>query len=136
LAWFPFPTVPDGKGNASDVLGGGDGIAIGKNASDEAIDFAKFLTSAESQKRLVALNTGWLPTVAGAEDAVTDPQLKTVLAARNGATYYQSYYDQFLPPAVAQQVLDSVEGLFAGTMTPADAAQAIDDVAATELQPM
>ncbi len=134
LGWFPFPTTPDMKSDPGDVLGGGDGIAFGKNAPPEAIEFAKYLTNADNQKRLIALGTGWLPTVKGAEDAVTDPLLQAVLAARNNAKYYQSYYDQFLPPAVANEVLDQVQGILAGSTSPQEAAQAIEDVAATELQ--
>ncbi len=134
LSWFPFPMVEGGAGGPTDLLGGGDGIAVGADAPDEAIDFLRFLTSEESQRRLAELPAGVLPTIAGAETAVTDPLLQTVLAARNNAEYYQSYYDQFLPPAVAQAVLDAVEGLFAGTMTAEEAAQAIEDVASFELE--
>lgn len=32
LGFFPFPTVDGGAGDPSDVLGGGDGFAVGKNA--------------------------------------------------------------------------------------------------------
>ncbi len=134
LGWFPFPMIEGGAGDASDVLGGGDGIAVGANAPDEAVDFLQFLTSPEVLTRFVELNTGVIPTVAGAEEAVTDPLLQGVMAARNDAGYYQLYYDQFLPPAVAQAVLDAVEGLFAGTLTPEDAAQSIEDVASFELE--
>lgn len=134
LGWFPFPSVEGGAGDPTDVLGGGDGIAIGANASDEAIDFARFLTNAENQARFSVLGSGMIPTAAGAEDTVTDPLLQQVMAARNSAGYYQSYYDQFLPPAIAQAVLDAVEGLFAGTLSAEEAAQSIEDVASFELQ--
>lgn len=133
LGWFPFPSVEGGAGGPTDVLGGGDGIAVGVNAPDETVDFLRFLTSPEVQERYVALNIGFIPTVVGTEDSVTDPLLQQVLEARNNAEYYQLYYDQFLPPAVAQAVLDSVEGLFVGTLTPQDAAQGIEDVASFEL---
>jgi raffinose/stachyose/melibiose transport system substrate-binding protein len=134
LGWFPFPTIEGGAGDASDVLGGGDGFAVGANAPDAAVDFLRFLTTPEVQERYVALNTGFIPTVEGAEDAVTDPLLQQVMEARNNAGYFQLYYDQFLPPAVAQAVLDGVEGLFVGTLAPADAAQSIEDVASFELE--
>ena len=133
LGWFPFPTVEGGAGGTTDMLGGGDGIAIGANASDMAVEFAKFLSSGDSSFRFTQLPIGWLPVVASAEAGVTDPNLLTVLAARNAAGYYQSYYDQFLPPAVAQAVLDAVDGLFNGTMTAEDAAQSIEDAASMEL---
>ena len=134
LGWFPFPSVKDGAGDPSDVFGGGDGIAVGKNAPPEAIDFLKYVTSSEVQKGFVALNVGFVPTNKDAESALTDPILKTILAARNGAKYFQLYYDQYLPPAIAQAVLDATAGIFAGTVSPEDAAKAIEDVAATELK--
>jgi len=134
LGWFPFPMVEGGLGGANDVLGGGDGFAVGVNAPDAAVDFLKFLTTPEVQARYVELGTGFVPTVADAESAVSDPLLQAVMAARNNAGYYQLYYDQFLPPAIAQAVLDGVEALLVGTLTPADAAQSIEDVASFELE--
>ncbi|MBL8131847.1 MAG: extracellular solute-binding protein [Anaerolineae bacterium] len=134
LGWFPFPIVEGGAGGPSDVLGGGDGIAVGKNAPDATIEFLRYLTTPEVQIRYSDLNIGFIPTVVGAESAVTDPLLQAVSAARNDAGYYQLYYDQFLPPAVAQAVLDAVEGLFVGTLSAADAAQSIEDTASFELE--
>lgn len=134
LGWFAFPMVKDGAGDASDVFGGGDGIAVGKNAPPEAIDFLKYVTSAEVQKGWVALNVGFIPTNKDAEAVLKDPLLLQILAARNGAKYFQLYYDQYLPPAIAQAVLDATQGIFAGTSSPAEAAKAIEDVAAVELK--
>jgi len=132
LGWFPFPSVPDQKGDSSDVFGGGDGFAFGKDAPDATIEFAKTLYTRENLASSVTTK-GILPVIKGMDDLVTDPLLKTVLAARDNAKYYQLYYDQFLPPAVAQAVLDSVQGLSAGSVTPEEAAQAVEDAAATEL---
>jgi raffinose/stachyose/melibiose transport system substrate-binding protein len=134
LGWFRFPMIEGGAGGASDVLGGGDGFAVGVNAPDAAVEFLKFLTTPEVQERYVALGTGFVPTVGAAESAVTDSLLLDVMAARNEAGYYQLYYDQFLPPAVAQAVLDGVEGILVGSLTPQDAAQSIEDVASFELE--
>ena len=133
LGWFPFPMIEGGAGDPTDVLGGGDGFAVGVNAPDAAIEFLKYLTTPEVQERYVDLGVGFIPTVAEAEDAVTDPLLLAIMAARNDASYYQLYYDQFLPPAIAQTVLDSVEALLVGAATPEAAAQAIEDVASFEL---
>lgn len=134
LGWFTFPLIEGGAGDATDVLGGGDGFAVGVNAPDAAVDFLRFLTSPEVQIRYVELNTGFIPVVEGAEESVTDPLLQQIVEARNNAGYYQLYYDQFLPPAVAQAVLDAVEGLFVGAITAEDAASAIEDTASFELQ--
>jgi raffinose/stachyose/melibiose transport system substrate-binding protein len=134
IGFFNFPAIPEGAGNSNDVLGGGDGFAVGANAPDETIDFLKFLTSAENQRRGAEIGMV-VPVVAAAEDAVADdPILATILKARNEAPYFQLYYDQFLPPALAGAVNDAVEGIFAGTTSPEEAAQAVEESASFELE--
>jgi raffinose/stachyose/melibiose transport system substrate-binding protein len=130
--WFPFPAVEGGAGDPSDAMGGGDGFAIGKNAPKETIDFVRFLTSVENQTAMAKLGIA-VPTVKGAEAGLDDPLIKEVQQTAAKAKYYQLYYDQYLPPAVGQAVLDATQGIFAGTSTPEDAAQVIEDAAATEL---
>ena len=51
-----------------------------------------------------------------------------------GAKYFQLYYDQALTPAMGDVINASTQGIFAGTMTPEQAAQAIEDSAKTELK--
>lgn len=133
LAWFPFPTVEGGKGDAGDALGGGNGWAVGKNASPEAIDFVKFLSSVDSETRQAKQGLA-VPVVAGAEAGLSDPLLQTVQKSAAAAKYFQLYYDQYLPPAMGSVVNDSVQGLFAGSSTPEQAAQAVEDSAKTELK--
>lgn len=133
LAWMPFPMVEGGAGNPGDVLGGGNGFAVGANAPDETVDFLKFLTTAEAQiAEMEGLST--VPTVAAAEEAITDPILLQILEARNAAPYSQLYYDQFLPPAIATSVLDAVDGLMGQQISPEEAAAMIEDTASMELE--
>jgi raffinose/stachyose/melibiose transport system substrate-binding protein len=75
-----------------------------------------------------------VPVVKGAEDALTDPLLKIVQQGAAAAKYFQLYYDQAMPPAVGSVVNDSVQGLFAGTLTPEQAAQAVEDSAQQEIK--
>lgn len=133
LGWFPFPMVEGGVGDPGDAVGGGNGFAIGKNASPEAIDFVKFLTTAEAQQALVAINVA-IPVVKGGEVGMTDPLMITLQQSLANAKYFQLYYDQALPPAMGSVINDSVQGVFAGTLTPEQAAQAIEDSAAQELK--
>jgi raffinose/stachyose/melibiose transport system substrate-binding protein len=51
----------------------------------------------------------------------------------SNANYFQLYYDQYLPPAVGQVLLDQTQGLYAKTITPQAAAKAIDDSVASSL---
>lgn len=132
LDWFLFPAVEGGAGNPDDVLGGGDGFAIGANAPDETVDFLRFLTNAENQRAGAAI---WIvPVVGEAEDVFDEnPIMASIIAARNNAPYFQLYYDQFLPPAVGGMVNDAVEALFAGVATPEEAAAMIEDSASMEM---
>jgi raffinose/stachyose/melibiose transport system substrate-binding protein len=132
LGWFPFPVVEGGAGNPGDVLGGGDGYAIGANAPDETVAFLQYLTSEEVQAGMIQF--GNIPTVFGAEDLVAeDPIAAAILAARNDAPYFQLYYDQFLPAAIGAEVNAAVEGIFSGVLTAEEAAAQIEDTASFEL---
>jgi len=133
LAWFPFPAVEGGAGAPEDALGGGNGFAVGKNAPPEAVDFVKYLTRAESQVQCAQIGF-CVPVVKGGEAGLTDPLLKMVQEGAAAAKYFQLYYDQYLTPAMGSVVYDSVQGLFAGTLTPEQAAQALEDSAKTELK--
>jgi len=133
LGFFPFPTVDGGAGDPSDVLGGGDGFAIGKNAPPETVDFVRYLTSLDVQSAMTAANLA-VPVIKGAETKLADPLLKEVQQRAGAAKYYQLYYDQYLPPAVGSTVNDQTQALFAGSASPEDVAKAIEDSAATELK--
>jgi raffinose/stachyose/melibiose transport system substrate-binding protein len=133
LGWFPFPSVEGGAGGPADALGGGNGFVIGKNAPPEAVDFLKYISSVDSQIAQAKIGMS-VPVVKGAEVGLSDPSLKMVQEGAAAAKYFQLYYDQYLPSAVGGVVNDSVQGIFAGTMTPEQAAQAIDDSAAKELK--
>ena len=128
LAWFPFPSVPGGKGKSSDVMGGGNGYVIGKDAPDQALGFLKFFLQKRYNEQLVQIE-GIIPVVKGAEEALAgNPNSLAIAEAVAKAEYYQLYYDQFLPPAVGEAVKDAVVALLAGKATPAQAAAMIDDV--------
>jgi raffinose/stachyose/melibiose transport system substrate-binding protein len=133
LGFFPFPAVEGGKGAITDAIGGGNGFAIGKNAPDAAVDFVKFMTSAENQAALASIGVA-IPVVKGGEAGLSDPLM--ILVQKNFAAgeYFQLYYDQALPPAMGSVINDSTQGLFAGTLTPEQCAQAIEDSAKENLK--
>jgi raffinose/stachyose/melibiose transport system substrate-binding protein len=132
LGFFPFPMVDGGAGNPTDVLGGGGGFAIGKNAPPQTVDFLKFLTNAQNQSAMAKAGIV-LPTVKAAASAVTNPQSQVIVQAVSQATYFQLYYDQFLPPVVGQAVVDASQGIYANTITPDAAAKQIESAAASAL---
>ena len=131
--WFKFPMVEGGAGHPNDALGGGNGFVVGKNAPEEAVDFLKFISSVESQIAQAEVGLS-VPVVKGAEAGLTDPTLILVQQGAADAGYFQLYYDQYLPPATGSVVNDAVQGIFAGTLTPEEAAQMVEDSAAREIK--
>ncbi|NBE79973.1 extracellular solute-binding protein [Micromonospora rubida] len=131
LGFFPFPAVDGGKGAASEAFGGGNGFVVGKDAPTATVDFLKALLTADNQRR--AARTGAvLPTVRDATDAISDPNNKIVSETLASATGFQLYLDQAYPPAVGQQVNDSVAELIAGSKTPGQIVKDITTVAKSQ----
>ena len=131
LGWFPFPAVPGGAGDPKAVLGGGDGFSCTTTAPAAAcVDFLKYITSADVQKKLVAAGFG-LPVNPEATSALTDNTLKTVLQASQDAPYTQTYFDIAFPTTVGQALNDSIANYFAGKGSPEsivqDTIKAADD---------
>lgn len=124
LGMFGFPAVEGGAGKGTDVVGGGNGFAIGKNASKEAVDFVKYLTNVENQTIIGAHNSG-IPVVVGAESGLKE-DMKMVQQTFAKAEYFQLYYDQFLPALVGGAINDETQKLFAGQATPEEVAKAIE----------
>ncbi|MFB4266029.1 extracellular solute-binding protein [Nonomuraea sp. GTA35] len=131
LGFFPFPAVEGGKGSIGDAFGGGGGLTVGADAPKEAVDFVKFMTEMGNHSKAVE-SGGVLPVLKGEESAVKDPNLKQVATLLAGASGYQLYLDQAYPPAVGQQVNDSVAELIAGTKTPEEVGADITEVAKSE----
>ncbi|MFJ8667703.1 extracellular solute-binding protein [Streptomyces sp. NPDC093600] len=127
LGFFPFPTVDGGAGRATEVFGGGSGFALRKGAPKEAMDFLKFFVL-ENQSKLLASN-GFLPVVKGAESRLTDANRKVVADSLVKATGFQLFLDQAYPPAVGQEVNDSVADLIAGEKTPEQVTRSITEAA-------
>jgi raffinose/stachyose/melibiose transport system substrate-binding protein len=129
LGWFPFPAVEGGAGAPTDVFGGGNGFAVGKDAPPEAVDFLQYATSLDVANRWGETNSGILPVTVGADASITDPNLTGVLEARADATYVQLYLDQAYPPELGAVINDAVAELFAGQASPEQVATTIADAA-------
>ncbi|WP_332304131.1 ABC transporter substrate-binding protein [Rhizobium sp. GR12] len=123
---FAFPVVEGGAGKATDTLGGLNGWAVTKNASKEAIDFAAFLTSKESEEKLAAAGM-ILPVATGAAGAVKNPLLADSAKQLAGSTWHQNFFDQTLGAAVGRVVNDVSVEIVSGQMTAEEGAQQIQD---------
>jgi raffinose/stachyose/melibiose transport system substrate-binding protein len=131
LGWFPFPSVNGGAGAPDAALGGGDGFSCSVQAPPQCADFLKYLMSSSVQSRWAALGIG-LPTNKGAVGAVTDPNLKSLVAFRDRSSFVQTYLDVAYGTNVGNALNDAVSLMFAGTATPAGVVTAVADAAATQ----
>jgi raffinose/stachyose/melibiose transport system substrate-binding protein len=126
IGWFNFPTVPGGKGEASDTLGGINGWLVTKDAPKEAVAFLKAFVSEDVQKRLAAGNY-IVPTYLGADAALGSAFMRNIAKNLAASKYHQNFYDQDLGPSVGRVVNDATAEIAGGTMTPKQAAKAIQD---------
>jgi raffinose/stachyose/melibiose transport system substrate-binding protein len=130
LGWFNFPGIPGSAGDPTAALGGGDGFSCSYQAPPECVELLKYISSVDVQTRFAETGAG-LPVAAGAEVGVTDPNMKALLEARNGATYVQLWLDTAYGPTVGGAMNDAIANMFAGQATAEDIVQAMDDAAAT-----
>jgi raffinose/stachyose/melibiose transport system substrate-binding protein len=121
-----FPAVEGGAGKTTDTLGGINGWAVTKNASEAAIDFATFLTNADNEKKMAAAGM-ILPVAVGADAGVTNPLLAQSAKALAESTWHQNFFDQTLGAAVGRVVNDVSVELVSGQMTSEEAIEQIQE---------
>ncbi|MGJ5179694.1 extracellular solute-binding protein [Bradyrhizobium oligotrophicum] len=125
ICWFDFPTVDGGKGAPTDTLGGITGWLITKGSPKEAVDFLKYFISKDVQTRLAAGNFV-IPVVQGAEAGLNNAFMKLIAANLAKSNYHQNFYDQSLGPSVGRVVNDVSAEIAGGSMSPQEAAKAIE----------
>lgn len=125
IGWFDFPVVPGGKGEPTDTLGGITGWLVTKGSPKEAVDFLKFFISKDVQTRLAAGNF-LIPVVKGAEAGLNNAFMQRIADNLSKSRYHQNFYDQSLGPSVGRVVNDVTAEIAGGSMSPQDAAKAIE----------
>lgn len=125
MCWFDFPVVTGGKGAPTDTLGGITGWLITKGSPKEAVDFLKYFVSKEVQTRLAAGNF-IIPVVQGADVGLNNGFMKLIAANLAKSNYHQNFYDQSLGPSVGRVVNDVTAEIAGGSMSPQEAAKAIE----------
>jgi raffinose/stachyose/melibiose transport system substrate-binding protein len=123
---LPFPTLPGGKGEIGDTLGGVHAFLVTKTAPPEAVDFLKFF-SQDKYAREAAAAGAYIPVVNGAESELKDPLVKGIAEILAKTHYHQNFFDQDLGPSVGRVINDVSVAVAASKMTPEAAASAIQD---------
>jgi raffinose/stachyose/melibiose transport system substrate-binding protein len=128
LAWFPFPEVEGGQGEAGAIMGGVDGYSCSASAPPECADFLNYLATADVQKDYyAAFNAPPVNTVA--QEAVTEPYLQQILEAYNAAPYVSQWLDTVYGLNVGNALNVGVVDMLAGKSSPEQLVQAVNDAA-------
>ncbi|MBN2657642.1 MAG: extracellular solute-binding protein [Spirochaetales bacterium] len=126
-----FPTIPDGKGDATQFLGGSiDGLCVSEASEnkDAAAAVAKYLMEQVS-RNLVAAGSG-IPTwnTDGVVSSGSNPVVDQIKANIADSTGYVLAWDTFLSGADADDHKNYVAELFGQTMTPEAFAAAMQEM--------
>jgi raffinose/stachyose/melibiose transport system substrate-binding protein len=129
LGFFPFPAVAGGAGNPKDIVGtvGNNFYSIPSTCKnpDEAFKLIQYLIDEKSVE--VRGRAGRIPPVKGFQ--TDDPVLRQAIALVEQASNVQLWYDQYLPPSVAEAHKDTSQALFGLSMTPEEAAKQLEQAA-------
>lgn len=123
IGWFSFPAVDGSDADASIQIGTIGDQFISFNCTGEkleaAFECATYYSTDGAKEKMVEV--GKIPPTKDAADLITDGVTKQILDAATSASSVQLWYDQYLPPAVAQVHLDTCQELFGLTITPEEA---------------
>lgn len=125
IGWFPFPGLEGSDADPSIMIGTIGDNFISFNCEGDKLAAAFECATKFSEDEVVdfMVESGKIPPIKGVEDKLTDPITKQIIDAANSASSTQLWYDQYLPPAVAQVHLDTCQELFGRTMSSEDAAK-------------
>jgi ABC-type sugar transport system, periplasmic component len=125
VGWFPFPAIEDGHEDASIMIGTIGDNFISFSVTGDKLEAAFECATQFSEPEIVEymVEMGKVPPIDGIESQITDLIPQKIVTAANNASSTQLWYDQYLPPSVAQVHLDTSQELFGLTMTSEEAAR-------------
>ncbi|HCH00811.1 MAG TPA: ABC transporter substrate-binding protein [Vibrio sp.] len=126
LGWMNFPVLKNGKGKATDTLGGIAGWVLTSDASPEAVQWLKYFSNIEMQKHLAKINM-IIPVVKGADEAIENPFKKRIAQNIANSTWHQLFYDQAFGANVGSVVNDVSVGIVSGHLSPQEAAEQVQE---------
>lgn len=130
LGWFPVPSIAGADGDPTAALGGGDGFGCSADAPPQCADLLAYIMSEDVQARFAASGSG-IPTVPAAVSSLEDQNLVVVAEGLADASFVQIWLDTAFGTTVGNAMNEGIVNLFAGTGTPEDIVQRMQDAAAT-----
>lgn len=136
--FFVFPLVEDGLGTSENLVGspGQDYLSISAACKhpDIAMRFLSGHINSEKYFRELAAQ-GFVPPVKNARAWLSDPIAVKVADMFNSAGHVQIYYDQLMPPAMAEIHKLSIHRLFDLQLTPEQVARNHEEAMRSEPSP-
>ncbi len=130
IGWFSFPAVDGSDADVSIMNGTVGDLFVSFNCEGEklhaAFECASYYTSDGAKQLMVEV--GKIPPTKDAGELVTDGVTKQILDAAVNASAVQLWYDQYLPPEVAQVHLDTCQEMFGLFTAPADGNAAFEEI--------
>lgn len=129
LDFFPFPSVPGGKGDPRDIVGtvGDSFLSISSQCQDRAAAFKLIQTMTDDMAMKARVADERIPPLK--DVTVSDPMMKRVQALIAQAPSVQLWYDQELPPRLGERHKDLAQALFGLSVTPEAAAEQMQEAA-------
>lgn len=123
LDFFPFPSVPGGKGDPHDIVGtvGDSFLSISTQCQDRAAAFRLIQTFTDDTAMKDRVADDRIPPIKNV--VVSDPMMKRVQALIAQAPSVQLWYDQELPPRLGERHKDLAQALLGLSITPEAAAE-------------
>ena len=124
MGCFAFPAVEGGRGDPSTVVGGmnaGYAVSAGTRRRELALELLRELTGKQAAEEWIA--TGRIPARTDVDLAGADRATRSVMTILESAGSVQLYYDQALPSELGDLHKETVQAVFAGTMTGEEAAR-------------
>ena len=131
LGWFPFPATDGGEGDPAAFMGGVDGYSCFVEAPPECAAFLNFFMQKEYQENYAEAFVT-LPASKEAQGVVTDPALKSILAAYNEAPFVSVWLDTLYGQNVGNALNAGVVEMLAGDGDPQSIVDAVNAAAEME----
>ncbi|GAA4829991.1 extracellular solute-binding protein [Luteimicrobium xylanilyticum] len=130
LGFYAFPAVNGGQGDPKAIMGGVDGFSCSAKAPKQACaDVLNFLVTKDTQEQFYKAFDA-PPVNKDAQSVVTEPYLKSAIAAYNEAPYVSLWLDTLYGANVGNALNTAVVNLLAGKGSVADIISTVNSAAA------
>ena len=129
MGFFAFPSVEDGAGDQTAMMGGSDGFACSVNAPAACVDFLNYIADLDNQKTYFkSLNQ--IPAAKDARDTVDNESLKQVISVYNESSSMSLWLDTQFGQNVGNALNTGVVSMLSGKATPKDIVSTVNSAAA------